>query len=554
MIILFGGIHRRIERIRRGRKIANVLIKHGFGHFIERLDPKFSGKKDHKRDDEKTPVSERARLVLEELGPTFVKFGQMLSLRPDLIPPEFVKEFRKLQDSVPGFGYDDVESAITKELGSPIDDMFSSFDKKPLAAASIAQVHKAVLGGEDIVVKIQRPRIEETIDADLDILFNLARLTVKHIPESELYNPVGIVEEFTKAIRKELDFTIEGRNIDRFLRNFKDDPTVCGPKVYWNYTSKRILTMGFIKGTKLSELGSEIDKETRLEFTDKIAQSCMKQILVHGFFHADPHPGNLFVTADDKIAFIDFGIVGTVDEYLKEKLASLFIALMQKDTDRITNELLDIGMVTDETSLPEFRSDIAQLIETYYGTSLHAINISVMLNEGMETALRHRVRIPADFALLIKSIVTLEGVCRELNPEFNLTEAAKPFAESLITERMHPKRLINKMTKNLSELSELLMIMPKKINQILSQLEKGKLLIDIEHKGLNQFMSEIDIVSNRISVSLIISSIIIASSIILLAGKGPMLFDLPVFGIVGYMIVGVLGMALVISILRSGRF
>lgn len=551
---MFGKIHRRFKRIQRSRQIANVLIKHGFGHLVERLELKLHPWKKPREEVVKIPVPVRARLVLEELGTTFIKFGQILSMRPDLIPMDLVEEFKKLQDRVPGFGYDDVESEIKKEFGAPIKELFDSFDRDPVAAASIAQVHPAVLDGKGVVVKVQRPEIEATIEADLDILFNLARLITKHISESRLYDPVGIVEEFAKTIRKELDFTVEGRNAEKFARNFADSEEVYIPKVYWELTSKRIMTMESIQGTKISDIGEEIGDEARKNLSENIAKSYMKQILIDGFFHADPHPGNIFVINNKVIAFMDFGIMGRVDDYMKEKLASLFIAIIQRDTNRIIDEFLDIGIVGDETSIPEFKDDIAELIEKYYGTELKQVNISVIMNEIMKTALKHKIRIPANFALLIKALVTTEGICRELNPDFNLTEISEPFVESLVAERVHPRRIIGRFIENISEFNELMMLLPRRLNQILSKLERGKLLIDLEHKGLNKVIAELDLVSNRLSVSLIISAIIVGSSVIMLTGKGPLLFELPVIGILGFIIAGILGMGLVISILRSGRF
>jgi len=551
---MFGKIRREIRHVRRSREIVNVLIKHGFGYLTEQLGLELPRGKKVGHEIIKIPGPVRARLVLEELGPTFIKFGQTMSMRPDLIPTEFTKEFEKLQDTVPGFAYEDAEKQIREGLGAPVKELFDSLDKEPVAAASIAQVHNAVLDGVDVVVKIRRPMIEEVIEADLDILFNLARLVTKHIPESRLYDPTGIVEEFAKTIRKELDFNLEARNAERFRRNFLDDPSIHIPEVYWEYTSKGILTMETVVGTKVSDLGGGVEEQVRKNLSENIAKAYMKQILADGFFHADPHPGNIFVMDDEVIAFVDFGIVGRVDDYMKEKLASLFIGVIQKDTRKLVDEFLDIGVVGDETVIFEFRNDIGDLIDRYYGTSLRQIEISSMMNEVMEIALKHRIRIPANFVLLIKTLVTIEGICRELDPDFNLTEISKPFVESLVAERLQPKRIIRRFIDNVSEFNELIIKLPRRLDRILFRLQESKFTVDLEHRGLGKLMSELDTVSNRISVSLIISAIIVASSVIMLTGEGHMLFGFPTLGVLGFVVAGILGMGLVISILRSGRF
>lgn len=548
------GIRKRYNRIRREAEIVNVLVKHGFGHLAERLNLRFISKKKVSVEEEKIPVPVRARLVLEDLGPTFIKFGQILSMRPDLIPFEFAEEFKKLLDDVPPFSYEEVEKQIKDELGSSIEELFKEFKKEPSAAASIGQVHNARLKtNELVVVKVQRPGIADVIEADIEILFNIARLVTRHIPESRLYDPVGIVEEFAKTIRKELDYTIEGRNAERFRRNFENDNTVYIPKVYWGFTTKKVLTMELVEGMKISKLEKSLGIEERKKISENIARSYMKQILIDGFFHADPHLGNIFVR-NSQIVFMDFGITGKIDDYMKEKLANLFIAIIQKDIDNIIEKLLDIGMVSDETDIPEFRADISETIEEYHGTSLQQVEISAMLNNIMKTVIRHRIRMPVNFILLIKALVTMESICREANPEFNLTEVSKPFIEALVKEKMHPRHLMDKFIKTIMEFNELIAKLPRRFDNILSKLQAGNLVIDLEHKGLDRLMSEIDTSTNRLSASLIISAIIVGSSIIMLTGKGPLLFGFPAFGIIGFVIAAILGMGLVISILRSGRF
>lgn len=540
--------------MRREAEIVNILVKHGFGHLTERLNLRILAKKKISAGEEKVPVYVRARLVLEDLGPTFIKFGQILSMRPDLIPFEFAEEFKKLLDEVQPFDYEKVEKQIKDEFGSSAEELFKEFNEEPTAAASIGQVHKARLKTNNlVVVKVQRPEIENTIETDIDILFNIARLVAKHIPESRLYDPIGIVEEFAKTIRKELDYTIEGRNAERFRRNFEKDNTVYIPGVYWDFTTKKVLTMEFVEGSKVSELGKSVGIEDRKRVSENIARSYMKQILIDGFFHADPHPGNIFVR-NGQIVFMDFGIIGRVDDYMKEKLANLFTAIIQKDIDNIIDKLLDIGMVSDETDIAKFRADIADVMEEYHGTSLQQVEISAMLNDIMKTVIGHRIRMPPNFILLIKALVTMESICREADPEFNLTEVSKPFVEKLVKEKMHPRHLMDKFMKTVVEFNELIAKLPRRFDNILSKLQSGNLVIDLEHKGLDRVMSEIDTSTNRLSSSLIISAIIVGSSIIMLTGKGPLLFGFPAFGIVGFIIAAILGMGLVISILRSGRF
>jgi len=547
-------IPRRIKNIQRSRQIANVLIKNGFGHIIQRLDLKLPLIKREEKDLGRMPATVRARLVLEELGPTFIKLGQILSTRPELAPPEFLDEFKKLQDKVPGFSYENVETEIRKEFGASTEELFDSFDKEPLAAASIAQVHHAILNGEDVVVKVQRPGIEDEIEADLDILFNLAHMIERHIPESTLYDPVGIVNEFAKTIRKELDFMVEARNADKFKRNFTNYPGVYVPPVYWEATSKRVLTLEMIRGQKISECCKDLDSETRKDFAGKLAKSYMKQIFVDGFFHGDPHPGNIFIVGREVIAYMDFGIMGRVDEYMKDKLSNLFIAIIQKNKTKIVDELLDIGIASDETLIPDFRNDISELIDEYYGTSLKQVEIPALMNDVMRTALKHRIKIPANFALLIKTLMTMEGICNELSPEFNFTETAQPFVESMVAEKISPAKIVSRFMQNVVEINDMLTVIPRRMNSILSKLQEGKLVIDLEHKGLNRFITEMDTVSNRISVSLIISALIVGSSVIMLTGKGPLLFEFPILGVVGFVIAGFLGLFLVLSVLRTGKF
>lgn len=553
----FKKLKRKFREVERGREVVNVLLKHGFGHFLERLDiQKIPFKERISIPEKKIPVPVRVRKVLEELGPTFIKFGQIMSTRPDLISEEFILELEKLQDRVPPFPYEEAEIQIKKELGKDVGDIFASFEEEAFAAASIGQVHNAkLITGENVVVKIQRPNIEEVIEADIDILFSIAQLAEKHIIESRMYDPVGLVEEFAKSIRKELDYSIEGRNADRFANNFRDEPNVHIPRIYWGHTRKRILTMEKIEGTKISELRvEEYGKEARERISETIARAYMQQILQDGFFHADPHPGNLFIMKNEVLAFTDFGIVGRFDDYMREKLANLFTAIIQKDTETVVDELLNIGIISENTDITLFKEDIRDLVEEYYGTSLKQVESSQMVNGVVRVATRHHVRMPSNLALLLKTIAAMETLCRELNPDFNLTEQSKPYVEGLLMERYRPKRLMSRFMKGIVEFNEMMIEIPRLMTKTLRKLQRGEISIDIQHEGLHEVTSEVDAASNRISMSLIISALIMGSSVIMLTGQGPLMFGFPVIGIIGYVTAAVLGIFLIINILRTGHF
>ncbi len=553
----FKKLKRKFREVERGREVVNVLLKHGFGYFLERLDiEKIPFKERIKVPKEKILIPVRVKKVLEELGPTFIKFGQVMSMRPDLIPEEFILELEKLQDRVSPFSYEEVEIQIRQELGKDIVNIFASFGREPFAAASIGQVHNAeLITGESVVVKVQRPDIAEVIEADIDILFSIAQLAEKHITESRRYDPVGLVEEFAKSIRKELDYSIEGRNADRFANNFKGEHDVHIPHIYWEYSGRRVLTMEKVRGRKISELQLEVyGKEAMERISETVLRAYMKQILHDGFFHADPHPGNLFIMKNGVLAFTDFGMVGRIDDHTRDKLASLFTAIIRRDIETVVDELLDIGLIGEDTDTSVFREDIEELIGEYYGTSLNQVELSQMLDEVTQVATKHHVRMPPNFALLIKAIVTMEALCRELNPDFNLTELSKPYVEDLILEKYHPKRLMGKFMNGVAEFNKVIIDVPRLMARTMRKLQRGEITIDIQHEGLHEVTSEVDAASNRISMSLIISALIVGSSVIMLTGQGPLMFGFPVIGIIGYMIAGVLGFALVINILRTGHF
>jgi len=560
--MVFAKLKRRYKNLNRFREITNTLIKYGFDYFVKQLGLTnliSKGEKILKLKPSKIaqlPLPVRIHLALEELGPTFVKLGQILSTRPDLIPPDYIKELQKLQDKVPPFAYDLVEQIIKRELGADIPKIFKSFEQKPFAAASLGQVHQAILeNGDKAVVKVQRPDIEKVIETDLDILFHLARLTEKHIPASRLYDPVGIVEEFAKAIRLELDYGNEGRNAERFKKNFEDDKRIYTPKIYWEFSSRRILTMELIEGIKINNL-KELDKigYDRKKIAENGAKAFMKQILIDGFFHADPHPGNMLVMKDEIIGFMDFGMMGRLDEEIKEKCIDLLIAILERNPNKIINEILNLGITSqEEIDTRSLKIDVREMLDQYYDKSLKEIKLGELISQLVEVSIKYHIKMPAEFALLGKSLITIEGIGLELDPDFNLAEIAKPYAKNLILERKSPQRLILKLLNDLAELYNLIILMPGQLSKTLKKMEEGVFKLEFQHRGLENLISALDRSTNRLSYSLILAAIIIGSSLIIQTDKGPHFMGFPVIGVLGFLIAAILGLGLVIMILRSRK-
>jgi len=555
---------RRISKrqVRRYRTLTNVAIKYGFGYLVDRfnLHPVRSVKDrvsgTHKAHPELSDP-ERLRLMLEELGPTYIKFGQILSTRYDILPKEYIKELEKLQDTVPPFSHDEACRIVAEEFGIPIDEIFATFSCEPYASASLGQVHLATLpGGDRVVVKVQRPGIREVIDSDLRILRDLAHFADQHIREARALNPVGVISEFERILRAELDYTLEAQSADELRENFSDDPTVKIPMVYWDYTRWQVLTMEFIDGIKVSDL--EAIERAGLDHTTiarNFATSFLKQIFLHGTFHGDPHPGNVLAMGGNVVAFIDFGIIGHLDQVIRADLVDFFIALSENDIDSVIDVLAHIGIIDyDKIDLPQFRFEISNMITKYYGMSLRYVNTGVMMREMISMILRYRGNVPSNLLLLSKALMIEEEVCSQLDPDYNLQDLAKPFIHNLVMERMHPKRIIREWLRMIPGFGRLVRGLPHRIDQIFLRAEKGTLRLEFEHHGLDHIVSELDVMSNRIASSMIISALIIASALIIQSGMKPFVCGVPVLGIIGFVIAGILGMGLVLSIMRSGRF
>ena len=550
---------RRYEVAKRYTRIVDTLLNYEFDHIVNQLGLKplqsIRIRMRAQRYKGKLSGPERARHVLEELGPTYVKLGQILSMRPDLIPIEYTKEFEKLQDTVAPFDFTDVENVIRQDLGASIEDLFMSFDAQPIAAASIGQVHRARLhDNTDVIVKVQRPDIKKVIDGDLDLMYSFAGFVEEHVQNAKLYRPTQLVDEFSRSILRELDYNLEAQNTDRFFHNFRDDPKIHIPKVYWDRTGEHVLTLEYIKGVKATDFDAidamGYDKKS---IADAGAKAFLKQVFEDGFFHADIHPGNVLVMEDGRIALLDFGMVGHITDDIKNALVDVLIAMTEYDVDRFIEISYDFGITSENVNIPALKLDLLDLLDKYYGRSLKQLDCGVVMGEIMALLRRHQVMVPSNIALLSKGLITIGGFGMKMVPDFNITVLIEPYAKRLIKKRMRPDIIFKDTVKDASNLMRYMHKMPRQISHILDYAEKGYMTIQFEHHGLNRIITGLDVSSNRLSFSMILSALIIGSALIIQTGIEPHIWGIPALGLIGFLVTGVLGMGLVIYILRTGH-
>jgi len=542
------------RRFRRFRQIIDVMVRNGFGGLIESLRlRRIYGRGE--RDIYPSPRAKRLRLALEELGPTFIKVGQMLSTRADMVPPDIFEELQKLQDQVPPVPAEEIRPEIELELKSPIEAIFSEFDENPIAAASIGQVHKAQLKtGEKVAVKIQRPNIRNIIEEDIEILRALAGLAERHIPDIEIHDPTGFVNEFAKSIRQELDYTLEARNMERFAHNFADDNTIYVPKLYWSLTSGRILTMELIDGIKASQVEelkrSGYDTE---RIAVKGAEAYLKQIFIHRFFHGDPHPGNIFILPGEVIGIMDFGIMGRISPTMVTKLSNMLISIVRKDPDRIAENLLQISVTHGDLNVEDLKADVVEFVDKYYGTPLNQFQMSELVRDMSEISAKHKIRIDRQLSLLGKALAEIEGLGRTLDPDFDVMPLIEPFVKDLILSRNAPGELFSRSAQIIRDYADIAKTLPRDLQTAVEKAKSGKLRIEFKHVGLENLVSELERSTSRLAFSMIIAALVISSTLIiqLKPAIGPSLFGIPVIGALGYLIAAISGLWLLITIIRS---
>jgi len=549
------------RKIGRLSEIAQVAVRHGFGYFFERhrltdLLPWTAGAEQNAELGGGSERGRHLREMLDELGPTFVKFGQLLSTRPDIVPPDIVVELRSLQDDVRGFPFEQARQVVEAELGLTLQQAFLRFDEVPVAAASIGQVHRAALpNGDEVVVKVQRPNAPRQIESDLALLYQAARIIKERVRSLDFIDAASLVDEFARSIRQELDYKLEGRNADTFRRNFAGSEVVSVPKVYWSYSGTRILTLEFLDGVQLADLDVEaLSLDERRELAYRMSETWMEMIFRHGFFHGDPHPANILILDGSRIGLVDFGLVGKLSDGDMTKLTQLFIDAATENIDALPRRLADLGVRYPKEREEEFTAELRDLFYRYYGVSLAEIDPIQVIREGFALIYSMNLRLPTRFVLLDKAIATLGSVGIDLYPAFNVFEVARPYARALMFERFTPRRLALRATKESRQLAGIARDLPYQVHDVLQEMRDGQIEVGFVHKGLDEFMHKLDVAFNRLVVALVVAGGLLGSAMIgLLATEGPTIVGIHFLSVVGFLISGVLGAWLLLGVLRSGR-
>jgi ubiquinone biosynthesis protein len=547
-------------------EIAQVMVKHGFGYFFEahRLSDLLPGRSAEDRiahaAAEHGAASARGqhlREVLDELGPTFVKFGQLLSTRPDVVPPDIIVELRGLQDDVRPFPFEQAERVIEEELGNTLERLFLEFEPTPVAAASIGQVHRAVLpNGRKVAVKVQRPGAPRQIEADLALLYQAARLVRERVRAFDFVDTRQLVDEFGRSIRKELDYRQEGRNAQSFHRHFAGSPHIRVPKVYWQYTRARVLTLEWIDGIQLADVDLiALTLEERRELAYRITEAWMAMIFRHGFFHGDPHPANILLPPEaGTVGLVDFGAVGTLTDDDMSKLTGLFIDVANENIEQLPKRLADLGVRYPKEREGEFLAEIRELYYRYYGASLSEIDPVQVIREGFQLIYSMNLHLPARFLLLDRAIATLGSVGAELYPEFNVFEVARPYARDLMLERFAPHRVARRARREGLRYAQVLLEAPYQFHDFMEEIRDGQIEVGFVHKGLDQFLESMQNAINRLVIALIVVGGLIGSSLIgIFAKGGTNVIGVNVISIVGFALSTVLGIWLLWGVIRSGR-
>ncbi len=548
---------RLLRNLGRTQEIVRVLLNHGFGDLVDRIGLREVwyrwAKILRRRPSEPLRhlrIVERVRLALESLGPTFVKFGQVMSTRPDLVPAEMLAELRLLQERVKPFESELAIVEVERELGKPVLELFRSFELEPLAAGSLGQVHRAEhFDGTKLAVKIRRPSAMRDVERDLMLMQELAALAERHLPELRVFDPVGLVNHFARTIRRELNFAREGRSMQEFARLFKSEKRFYVARVYPELTTEAVLTMEYIEG--LSVVDRKAIEEAGYEPAELAvlgARLFMRQTFEFGVFHGDPHPGNIRIKPDGSICLLDYGMIGLLDDVTRQRLVDLFMAISHRHVEGAIAVVLQLGEVGTKIDGPLLEVDMRDFIENYYGVELERLQVGSLLSDFVSLLSNHRIRCPGNLMLLIRALVTLEGVGRQLDPGFNLAKELQPFVERSVAERYRPDRVVRQTYDEVKRLASAMSGLPGYLNSTLSKLSRDELSVQLEHRGLDHLITEVERSSNRLAVGMVVSALILASALLIHQSAGHWWITVPM-----YVLSSLLAIWLVYGIFRSGR-
>jgi ubiquinone biosynthesis protein len=549
---MLRGLAETARDLGRVQEIGAVLLRYGFGDLVRRLGITLPWKEGAQPAPLNAPES--ARRALQDLGPTFVKLGQILATRVDLFAPEWIAELEKLQDRAPASAYAEVHAQLCDDLGAPPESVFAAFDPQPIAAGSIAQVHRARLAdGAEVAVKVRRPGIVPVVEADLRLLARIADLAQARFPELARFRPREVVRQFSGTLRRELDLAAECRHAERVAANFRDRPEILVPKVYWDWTSERVNVQQFVDGTPSRDpealAAAGLD---RAVLAHRGAQAMLKMVLEDGFFHADPHPGNVFYLPGNRVAFIDFGMAGHLPERRRDELVRLLDGLVGRDADGVVDILLEWAGAA-EVDADKLAADVDAFIDRYHGLPLHELRMGAMLGDLTALLREHRLALPPDLALVLKACVTLETYGRELDPQFDMVGEAAPFLEAATLERLGPRRLAQRGWRAGRLLLDTLADLPRDLRELVRAARSGRLQMHVDLTSLHRFGKQLDRAANRLAIGIVTAAFIVGSAIVMTVEGGPTLLGLPLFGLLGFLGAAVAGGWLLASILRSGR-
>ncbi|MBI5914729.1 MAG: AarF/ABC1/UbiB kinase family protein [Bacteroidetes bacterium] len=549
--------------IGRYEKVIGVLIKYGFAdvaahppfsRFVpkwKKLVPKHDGR----------PVTEftryeRIRMVCEELGTTFIKFAQIASNRPDVLPEELVEELQKFQDHATPVPEADIRSTLEQELGDKLEKLFEQIDFQPIASASMAQVHRArLLGGREVVLKVQRPGIADTVELDIHILKSLARLIEHRFPAFNAYQPMELVKMFETSIAKEMNFTLEAASMRRFEEQFKGNPDIYVPFVYPEFSTEKLLCMEYVDGIKCTDLAAlgSIGM-TGPQLALKGINLYFEQVFDHGFFHADPHPGNIFVLPDQRVCFIDFGMMGSVAESDREMLADLLLAVHDRDVGGLKKALLRFSWDEEKIDQKNLEYDLMEFFQNYSNIGIEEIDTNEVMAALNSLFFDYKIRVPANMLLLLKALVIIEGVGLMLDPRYNIIENIHPFVTRLLGRKYSPAKLSKNVIKTLGDLSKLASSLPEDLEVVMEKIKQGKLHIEFEHRGLEPLDDALEASSKRISFAVVLGALILGSSLLVIADVPPHINNVPALGVFGFVISGLFGLRWLRSIWKQGKF